>query len=293
MLLHKRHDSRDNRILDSIRNQRQASRPTHAQIPLIIINLHILILLRQRFHQQRTQMFQCRLDIPHAHTLRGRNLTRLRQFSSHVHQFHLLFRQGRPEFNGLERNALLVATNGVKSQLEQRLHVVRKLVVVLKGNLDKALVRRGTDTCIQTLGGITNGFHDHVALILGLHILTGKRERVPERLGGSIANGIRTIRSDPINNGGQHEVGNLGTNFGSVPREGEREGNPLARKSQTFQGRNLDTILHAGPRHIFHQCVQEFRPFLVRQFDRCNFRTCLCCRVSRDGDRTANRTNHR
>mmetsp|Transcript_17852 Transcript_17852/g.34665 ORF Transcript_17852/g.34665 Transcript_17852/m.34665 type:complete len:252 (-) Transcript_17852:492-1247(-) len=249
MLLHKWHNGRDNRILDSVGDQSQTSCPAHAQIPLIVIHLQIFILLRQSLCQEGTQMLQSSLDVPDTNLVLGHRLPAQGQLLRHIDKLHLLLGQSRPKFNCLKSHALLVIANRPKSQLEQGLHVCLELIVILKRNLHDTLIRSGANPGIRTLCRLANRLHDHIPLVFIFHILPRETQRVPQSRRRGQSNGVGSIASNPVHNGREHEIRHVRGNFGGVGYQG----NALARESQTFEGGNLDTVVELLTRHVFHE----------------------------------------
>ena len=78
------------------------------------------------------------------------------------------------------------------------------------------LIRRGTDLGRGGLSCHTNCFHDHVPLHFIVHIFLRKGQRVARGMSGREKDGIGTVRTDPIDDGGEHEVGGIGSDFGNV-----------------------------------------------------------------------------
>ena len=262
VVLNEWHDDRNDEVLDGLGNELKARRGGHGQSPLLLLDVDVVLVLGHGLGEEGGQMLQCRGNVLDANPVGIDGDSPLGGIGRLVEELLLLLAEGRPELDGLERHDLLVGPDGVERQLEDGLHVVVQVVVVLEGDLDDALVGSRSGLGVLGLGGLADGLHDHVALGGSFHVLAGEEEGVAQGIGGGAADGVGPVGSDAIDDGREHLVGGLVVDG----RTGLDLTQPLAGEAQAFQRGNLDAVAGiAGD--VGQEGGEEFRPLVVGQFD--------------------------
>ena len=82
-------------------------------------------------------------------------------------------------------------------------------------------------------------------------------------MSGRETDGIGTVRTDPIDDGGEHEVGGIGSDFGNVGHDGDT----FARESEAFEGGYFHPVVGRGGGDVLHEYGQELGPFFVGEFN--------------------------
>ena len=262
VVLDEGHNDGNDQVLNGLGNELKARRGGHGQSPLLLLDVDVILMLGHGLGQKGGQMFQCRGNVLDANPVGIDGDSPLGGIGRLVEELLLLLAEGRPELDGLQRHDLLVGSDGIERELEDGLHVVLELVVVLKGNLDDALVGSRSGLGVLGLSGLADGLHNHVALGGSFHVLAGEEEGVAQGIGGRAADGVGPVGSDAIDDGREHLVGG----FGIDGRTGLDLTQPLAGETQTFQRGDLDPV--AGiTGDVGQEGGEEFRPLVVGQFD--------------------------
>lgn len=110
---------------------------------------------------------------------------------------------------------------------------------------------------------LANRFHNHVPLRFVVHIFPGKGQRVAQGVGGRETDGIGPVGTDPVDDGGEHEVGCIGGDFGNVSHDGDA----FAGESQAFEGGYFDPVVGGGGGDVLHEHGQELGPFFEGELD--------------------------
>mmetsp|Transcript_22157 Transcript_22157/g.52546 ORF Transcript_22157/g.52546 Transcript_22157/m.52546 type:complete len:231 (+) Transcript_22157:1502-2194(+) len=176
------HHGLHDEVLRHARRAREAGRRRHGEVPAV---LSVLLLLAQRFEQQRHQRrhraTRVVLRAPLGFPLLLLCLLLL------LHQIELLVANGRPELDGLLAHLVLLlvlrrALDTLQGEGVERLHVGCQEVVIRLCDADDALVRGEADVRPLGLRGLAHGLHDVVPLRLVVKVLLDKGERVIQRL---------------------------------------------------------------------------------------------------------------
>mmetsp|Transcript_9466 Transcript_9466/g.18913 ORF Transcript_9466/g.18913 Transcript_9466/m.18913 type:complete len:311 (-) Transcript_9466:442-1374(-) len=179
------HDNGDDIIFYGFGYEVEARRGRHRKVPDVVVEVRILVLLREALEDEGDELGQRGLDVVHART-RGL-LVVVPAVLDLLKDVDLLVAESGPELEGLRRDLLLVALDGVEGEPTEDRHVVGQLVVVVLRNLHDALISHSSDLALLALCRLAYLLHDHVPLRLVLHVAAAEEEGIAEGRGGGVA----------------------------------------------------------------------------------------------------------